>query len=183
MVWHTYLLQNDYYNKFNISIISQNYFFCEWWWHLKSTLNFQGYNTALLIIVNIVTMLYIRLPKLSHLIAGLYPLTNISFLPPSSHQQSCSILHVCEFSFLFFLIFLNFLRVYLSQSDNICQRARSQILQGITILQLHLCIETEETVRKIAWRCKKKQGEIGSQDSRQDHVLSWGWFWFISKVC
>ena len=86
-----YIFQNVYDKDINTFFTSNNYHFIVTVkvirFKLYSQSNFQVYITVLL---TTVTMLYIRLPKLTYLTKNLNPLTSISPfstpLPPHNHQ-------------------------------------------------------------------------------------------------
>ena len=88
----------------NTFITSHNYCVCVWWELLRSTLlSTFKHNTVL----TIVTMLYIRSPKLIHLISGtLYPL--ISF-PHFHHPHQ----HLATTNLLCFILLCFFFRLHI----------------------------------------------------------------------
>ena len=90
---NTFILSHNYLLCVCVVITSKIYFLN----------NFQVYDTVLLIII---TMLYIRSPEHTCLVAGsLYPLTNISpSLPPLASGNHRSTLYFFEFSFFRFHI-------------------------------------------------------------------------------
>lgn len=73
----------------NISITSYSYHIFLGWEHLRSTVLASFKYTLLL---TVVTILFIRSPDLIHLIAKLYPLSNISPFAPAPQPMKTTIL-------------------------------------------------------------------------------------------